>query len=75
MANKSKMVIKGQDVVKGPRKPKEFSNKPMGVIEVKSNYMDLEIPMNDVVKRAGMARMSANKPKRGKDMESKPRKP
>ena len=36
MANKPKMVIKGKDVVKGPRKPKEFSNKPMGVKEVKS---------------------------------------
>ena len=37
--------------------------------------MDLEIPMNEVVKQAGVARMLANKPKRGKDMESKPRKP
>jgi len=25
------MGIRGKDVVKGPRKPKEFSNKPMGV--------------------------------------------
>ena len=31
MANKSKRVIRGKDVVKGSRKPIEFSNKPMGV--------------------------------------------
>ena len=31
MANKPKRVLRGKDVVKGPRKPKEFSNKPMGV--------------------------------------------
>ena len=31
MANKPKRVLRGNDVVKGSRKPKEFSNKPTGV--------------------------------------------
>ena len=30
-ANKPKMGIRGKDVLKRPRKPKEFSNKLMGV--------------------------------------------
>ena len=30
-ANKPKMGIRGKDIVKRPRKPKEFSNKLMGV--------------------------------------------
>ena len=32
-------------------------------------------PRNKVVKQADMARMLANKPKRGKDVESGPKKP
>ena len=31
MANKPIRVIRGKDLVKGPRKSKEFSNKLMGV--------------------------------------------
>ena len=31
MANKPIRVMRGKDVVKGPRKPKELCNKPMGV--------------------------------------------
>ena len=31
MVNKLVRVIRGKDVVKGPRKPKELNNKPMGV--------------------------------------------
>ena len=31
IVNKAIRVIRGKDVVKGPRKPKELNNKPMGV--------------------------------------------
>ena len=35
VANKPKRVIRGKDVVKGSRKPIEFSNNPMGVKRAK----------------------------------------
>ena len=31
LANKPKRGIRGKDILKGTRKPKEFINKPMGV--------------------------------------------
>ena len=44
MANKPKKVIKGKSVVKRPRKPREFSNKPMGVKRVKEVMNGLKKP-------------------------------
>ena len=47
----------------------------MGVKGVKKKYMGRESQKNEVVKWAGMVGMLANKLKRGKNVESGPRKP
>ena len=75
MANMPKRVIRGKDVVKGLKKPKEFNNKPMRVKIGKEEVNGLGRPRNKVVIQADMTGMLANKSKRGKDVESGPRKP
>ena len=44
MANKLKRVLRGKDVVKGLRKPKEFSNKPMGIKKSKEEVNEPKKP-------------------------------